>query len=85
MRIPLVDDVLDWLTDKGGYTGFTEEQLRSGEDLRERVDMESFGEGTQVDNAATDFFIVALILLPFVAIVIATQVFGVSTCWRGFC
>ena len=54
-RIPLVDDVLDWLSDKGGYTGFTEEQLRSGEDLRE-VDMESFGEGTKVDNATTDAF-----------------------------
>ena len=52
-RIPLVDDVLDWLSDKGGYTGFTEEQLRSGEDLR-NVDMESFGEGTKVDNATTE-------------------------------
>ena len=84
-RIPLVDDVLDWLSDKGGYTGFTEEQLRSGEDLREQVDMESFGEGTKVDNATTDAFVVFLVLLPLIVIFGAVKVFDLDTCWRGFC
>ena len=83
-RIPLVDDVLDWLSDKGGYTGFTEEQLRSGEDLRD-VDMESFGEGTKVDNATTDAFVVFLVLLPLIVIFGAVKVFDLDTCWRGFC
>ena len=84
-RIPLVDDVLDWLSDKGGYTGFTEEQLRSGEDLRESTDMESFGEGTKVDNATTDAFVIFLVLLPLIVIVGAVKVFDLDTCWRGFC
>ena len=84
-RIPLVDDVLDWLSDKGGYTGFTEEQLRSGEDLREQVDMDSFGEGTKVDNATTDAFVIFLVLLPLIVIFGAVKVFDLDTCWRGFC
>ena len=84
-RILLVDDVLDWLSDKGGYTGFTEEQLRSGEDLREQVDMDSFGEGTKVDNATTDAFVIFLVLLPLIVIVGAVKVFDLDTCWRGFC
>ena len=84
-RIPLVDDVLDWLSDKGGYTGFTEEQLRSGEDLRESTDMDSFGEGTKVDNATTDAFVIFLVLLPLIVIFGAVKVFDLDTCWRGFC
>ena len=47
--------------------------------------MESFGEGTKVDNATTDAFVVFLVLLPLIVIVGAVKVFDLDTCWRGFC
>ena len=65
MRIPIVDDVLDYLTNKGGYTGFTEEQLKSGKSLTED-DVANFGKELETDETITTVFVLLLIATPFI-------------------
>ena len=69
-RIPVIDDVLDYLTNMGGYTGFTEEELKGGEDLSS-VDMDAFGKDLETNDAVTSVFVVVLILVPFIVGAIA--------------
>lgn len=65
MRIPIVDDVLDYLTNKGGYIGFTEEQLKGDVPLTE-ADTENFGQELQENETVTTVFVIVLILVPFI-------------------
>ena len=65
MRIPIVDGVLDYLTNKGGYTGFTEEQLKSGKSLTED-DVANFGKELETDETITTVFVLLLIATPFI-------------------
>ena len=65
MKIPIVDDVLDYLTNKGGYVGFTEEQLKGGKPLTE-ADMEDWGKQLETDDTVTSVFVILLILTPFI-------------------
>ena len=65
MRVPIVDDVLDYLTNMGGYTGFTEGQLK-GETPITAKDMENFGKETETDDTVTTVFVLVLIATPFI-------------------
>ena len=65
MRVPIIDDVLDYLTNMGGYTGFTEEQLKSGESLTD-ADVEDFGKQRETDSTVTTIFVLLLIATPFI-------------------
>ena len=67
MKIPIVDDVLDYLTNKGGYTGFTEGQLKSGQPLTEAdMSMVNFGKQRETDNTVTTIFVLLLLATPFI-------------------
>jgi hypothetical protein len=71
-----VDDILDYLTNMGGYTGFTEDELKGGKSLNER-DMSEFGKPTEdLDENITTAFVVLLILFPSVLGLIAVKIFG---------
>ena len=64
MRIPIVDDVLDYLTNQGGYTGFTEAQLKGDRPLTE-ADTENFGKELATDDRVTTAFVLLLLATPF--------------------
>ena len=67
MRLPIVDDVLDYLTNMGGYTGFTEEELKGDRvaNLTNR-DMSEFGVEAETDSTVTTVFVLLLIATPFI-------------------
>ena len=60
-----MDDVLDYLTNKGGYVGFTEEQLKGDRALTE-ADVENFGVELETDDTVTTVFVLLLIATPFI-------------------
>ena len=64
-RIPVLDDVLDYLTNMGGYTGFSEDQLKGDGPLSD-VDTENFGVELETDDTVTTVFVVVLIMVPFI-------------------
>ena len=64
-RIPVLDDVLDYLTNMGGYTGFSEDQLKGDGPLSD-VDTENFGVELETDDTVTTIFVVVLIMVPFI-------------------
>ena len=71
-----VDDILDYLTNMGGYTGFTEDELKGGKSLNER-DMSDFGKPTEdLDDRVTTAFVILLIAFPSVLGLIAIKLFG---------
>ena len=69
-KIPVVDDVLDYLTNMGGYTGFSEDQLKSGLELT-NVDTQDFGKELETDDTVTTVFVFVLLLVPFIVGAIA--------------
>ena len=79
----IIDDVLDYLTNMGGYTGFTEEELKggvgsTGVDLNQK-DMEAFGRQKPEDAATkqtTDVFVVLLIVTPILGLFAGIAIFG---------
>ena len=78
-----VDDVLDYLTNMGGYTGFTEEELKGGEGVAadlDNKDMDTFGQPTTgIDDNVTSGFVILLILFPSTLMFIGIQLFGVPS------
>ena len=78
-----VDDVLDYLTDMGGYTGFQEGELK-GDDMGDgemksldNRDMSSFGETTEgINDNTTSAFVLLLIVFPSILMFIGIQIFG---------
>lgn len=64
-KIPIVDDVLDYLTNMGGYTGFTEDQLKGGKQLTQE-DVKDFGVERETDETVTTIFVILLIATPFI-------------------
>ena len=81
-RIPLVDDVLDWLSDKEQVHKVHRGSCAARGPARGRHEVLR---GTKVDNATTDAFVIFLVLLPLIVIVGAVKVFDLDTCWRSFC
>ena len=75
--IGIVDDVLDYLTNMGGYTGFTEEELKGGESL-DKKDMTDFGKQTEGvnDNLTTTLFVILLIAFPSILGIIGVSIYG---------
>uniref|UniRef100_A0A7S4BEP1 Uncharacterized protein n=1 Tax=Chrysotila carterae TaxID=13221 RepID=A0A7S4BEP1_CHRCT len=77
-----LDDILDYLTNMGGYTGFTEEQLKGGESAQSgrrlsETDLEKFGQAKQGLNDSTiNAFIATLIIFPLAALLLAAKIFG---------
>ena len=71
-----VDDILDYLTNMGGYTGFTEDELKGGNVDLNRRDMSEFGRPTEVDNNVTTAFVIALIAFPSIVGLIAVSIYG---------
>ena len=77
----IIDDILDYLTNMGGYTGFTEEMLKSDSaaaDLNE-VDMTDFGRPKAQDDTAnrtTDILVILLIVGPLLGLFAAGLKFG---------
>lgn len=65
MRIPIVDDVLDYLTNMGGYVGFTEGQLKGDQPLT-KADSDNFGKVYETDDNVTTAFVLLLIATPFI-------------------
>ena len=65
LKVPIVDDVLDYLTNMGGYTGFTEDQLKGDRQLTE-ADVENFGVERATDDTVTTVFVLLLIATPFI-------------------
>ena len=72
-RIPILDDVLDYLTNMGGYNGFTEEELKMGGDSLDRVDMDEFGRELETDDTVTTVFIIVFLFVPVIVGAIAFQ------------
>ena len=72
-KIPILDDVLDYLTNMGGYTGFSEEQLKSGGDGLDSVDMDDFGRELETDDTVTTVFIIVFLFVPLIVGFIAFQ------------
>ena len=71
-----VDDVLDYLTNMGGYTGFTESELKAGGNIGER-DMTNFGKPTEgIDDNITTAFVILLIAFPSILGLIAVKLYG---------
>ena len=61
----------------GGYTGFTEEQLKGEASSLNEVDMERWGQPkTDIDENVTTAFVVILTLFPLVLGYIGIKVFG---------
>ena len=79
----IIDDVLDYLTNMGGYTGFTEEELKGGEGVAadlDNKDMDTFGQPTTgLDDNVTSGFVILLILFPSTLMFIGIQLFGVPS------
>lgn len=77
----IIDDILDYLTNMGGYTGFTEEMLKSDSaaaDLNQ-VDMTDFGRPKAQDDTAnrtTDILVILLIVGPLLGLFFAGLKFG---------
>ncbi|KAL1504917.1 hypothetical protein AB1Y20_008684 [Prymnesium parvum] len=81
------EDVLDYLTNMGGYTGFTEEELKGGlgaaeppgqisERLKEK-DMQAFGRPTEgINSTTTTIFVILLILLGPGLMLLSIAVYG---------
>mmetsp|Transcript_43445 Transcript_43445/g.114837 ORF Transcript_43445/g.114837 Transcript_43445/m.114837 type:complete len:141 (+) Transcript_43445:21-443(+) len=74
------EDVLDYLTNMGGYTGFTEEELKSlqadGRELQQR-DMEDFGKPTEgLNETTTSAFVILLILLGPGLMLLSVAIYG---------
>ena len=55
----------DQLTNMGGYTGFTEDQLKGDQQLTE-ADVENFGVERATDDTVTTVFVLLLIATPFI-------------------
>ena len=75
----IIDDVLDYLTDMGGYTGFTEEELKMGADLDAVSSSDKFMRPKEEDaqtKATTDVFVVLLIAVPLIGLGAAAAIFG---------
>ena len=75
----IIDDVLDYLTDMGGYTGFTEEELKMGADLDAVSSSDQFMRPKEEDaqtKATTDVFVVLLIAVPLIGLGAAAAIFG---------
>ena len=75
----IIDDVLDYLTDMGGYTGFTEEELKMGADLDAVSSSETFMRPKQEDaqtKATTDVFVALLIVVPLIGLGAGAAIFG---------
>ena len=75
----ILDDVLDYLTDMGGYTGFTEEELKMGADLDAVSSSDKFMRPKEEDaqtKATTDVFVVLLIAVPLIGLGAAAAIFG---------
>ena len=75
----IIDDVLDYLTDMGGYTGFTEEELKTGADLDAVSSSDKFMRPKEEDaqtKATTDVFVVLLIAVPLIGLGAAAAIFG---------
>ena len=73
----VADDILDYLTNMGGYTGFTEQQLKGETSSLNEVDMERWGQPkTDIDENVTTAFVVILALFPLVLGYIGIKVFG---------
>ena len=53
------------LTNKGGYTGFTEEQLKGSTPLTE-ADVADFGKEVETNDTVTTIFVLLLIATPFI-------------------
>jgi hypothetical protein len=70
-KIPVLDDVLDYLTNMGGYTGFSEQDLKEGGGRLDQVDMETFGKDIETNDAVTTVFVLVLIAVPFIVGAIA--------------
>ena len=70
------EDVLDYLTNMGGYTGFTEEELKSGQAQLNEKDMKDFGRPSEVNNDVTTAFVLALIAFPSLVGFIGIKIFG---------
>ena len=69
------EDVLDYLTNMGGYTGFTEGELKGGKIDEARV--ESFGRPQgDASETTTTVFVSLLIALPISALFLAIALFG---------
>lgn len=64
-KIPVVDDVLDYLTNMGGYVGFTEDDLKGGKQLPLKVS-DDFGKERETDDTVTTVFVLLLIATPFI-------------------
>lgn len=79
--VRIVDDVLDYLTNMGGYTGFTEEELKgsageAGGRITERK-MESFGKAKEgIDETTTTVFVTLLILFPSALLFLGIFLYG---------
>lgn len=77
----IIDDILDYLTNMGGYTGFTEEMLKgdsAAADLN-KVDMTDFGRPKAQDDTAnrtTDILVILLIVGPLLGLFAAGLKFG---------
>ena len=70
-----VDDILDYLTNMGGYTGFTEDELKGG-NIGNR-DMTDFGKPTEgIDENVTSAFVILLIAFPSILGLIAVSLYG---------
>ena len=73
--------MLDYLTNMGGYTGFTEGQLKGdgASDELERQDISDFGQPTELGEggeATTTIFVLLLILFPSTLGIIGIKIFG---------
>jgi hypothetical protein len=64
MRNP-IDDVVNYLTNMGGYTGFTEGQLK-GETALTDADVEDFGKQTATNDTVTTVFVLLLLATPLI-------------------
>lgn len=79
--VQIIDDILDYLTNMGGYTGFTEEMLKgdsAAADLNQ-VDMTDFGKPKAQDetaNRTTDILVILLIVGPLLGLFAAGLKFG---------
>ena len=73
------EDILDYLTNQGGYTGFTEGELK-GENAQSRLnerDMTNFGAPKEgLDENVTNTFVIALIALGPVLLLVGVSIFG---------
>ena len=73
------EDILDYLTNQGGYTGFTEGELK-GDNAQSRLnerDMSTFGAPKEgLDENVTNVFVISLIALGPILLLIGISIFG---------